>query len=1191
MRHRRHWPGKLWLLCIVIGIGGWTPLAARQTESPAFARSLTEKFFAAYQKEDLEGLMSLWSEKSPDYASSKRSFQQTFANYENIEVKNLVFLATVAATDEKTSVQLTIDVSARNSKTARPAEGLGRLNRTLQMTKEGEAWKIWRYFPSEENLATELIAAQTIEARKRLLDEKKNLVTAELTKQLSQKGRLLLEQGKSAQALNVAEFTLAIAESLNDSSAVANVLRLMGNIYRTQGDYERAFEYLQKSLKTAEAAANIPDTISALNNLSGLFFFQSKYDLAIEQSMKSLQLAEKTGQTGELFYITSNLSLIYKTQGDYTQALSYVVRSLKEAEAMGDNRLIIYAANTVGTIYQLLGDYARAQSYYLRSLRLAEESGDKKGISNVVNNLGILAKAQSDFPQALEYHRRGLQLARELGDKTNIANSLNNIGTLYHTQGNYAQALENYQQSLKLKEEIGDKAGLPSALNNIGQVYREQGNYTQALDYLQRSLKLKEELKDKPGIANTLNSIGIVYYFQDNYAQALEYFQKNLQLREETKDKRGLAGAIANIGLIYDARGEYARALEYYQRGLKIQEELGDRAGVANQLLNVAATHHAAGQFSLALETAERASTLASQLGLPQVLWSARNTAGMSHLALNQHDEARRDFLEAIATIEKLREQVAGGEQDQQRYFEDKLSPYYSMIELSIIEKDYAQALAYAERSRGRVLLDVLSNGRVNITKAMTTDEILRDRTLVAEVNSLNTQITRLKLQPNPDAARLNELKARLEKARLEYESFQTGLFASHPELKIQRGQTQPLTQEDAAGLLHDGKTALLEFVVAENKTYLFVMTKAAAQDKGRASSVSLSIYPLSIKNKELAGMAESFSRRVAERDLTIKQPARQLYDLLIKPAERQLQGIKKLCIVPDGPLWNLPFQALLQEEKGYLLEQYAIFYAPSLSVLREMERKGAQLRLAHRPNTNVPAQRRTLTKVSYTVSSPELFALGNPALNGEKTARAKSGLREEPLGPLPEAEKEVKTLGQLYGPGRSRVLIGEQALEATVKAEAGKYQVMHFATHAILDDRNPMYSKIILSNNADDAAEDGLLEAWEIMKLDLNAEMVVMSACQTARGRVGAGEGVIGMTWALFNAGVPSAVVSQWKVDSARTTELMVEFHKNLLRHRAGGSAVSKSEALREAALKLLRGPFNHPAYWAGFILIGDDN
>jgi CHAT domain-containing protein len=147
-------------------------------------------------------------------------------------------------------------------------------------------------------------------------------------------------------------------------------------------------------------------------------------------------------------------------------------------------------------------------------------------------------------------------------------------------------------------------------------------------------------------------------------------------------------------------------------------------------------------------------------------------------------------------------------------------------------------------------------------------------------------------------------------------------------------------------------------------------------------------------------------------------------------------------------------------------------------------------------------------------------------------------------------------------------VLIGPQAQEATIKAEASRYKVLHFATHAILDDRNPLYSHIILSRTDNDQHEDGLLESWELMKLDLNAELSVLSACETARGHVAAGEGIIGMSWALFGAGSPAAVVSQWKVDSARSSELMIEFHRNLLQKRGAGK--TKSEALRQAALKI---------------------
>jgi CHAT domain-containing protein len=346
---------------------------------------------------------------------------------------------------------------------------------------------------------------------------------------------------------------------------------------------------------------------------------------------------------------------------------------------------------------------------------------------------------------------------------------------------------------------------------------------------------------------------------------------------------------------------------------------------------------------------------------------------------------------------------------------------------------------------------------------------------------------------------------------------------------------------------------------------------------------VTLKVYPLNIKAQELTKMSESFRQRVATRDLTVKTPARQLYDLLVKPAEKQLQGVSKLVIVPDGPLWDFPFQALYRGQKGYLLEDYAVSYAHSLSVLREMERKAPR---------NITAKKLT-TRVSLSADfMPELLALGNPVLNGEKVAKV-STLRggDELLGPLPHTEREVNTLGKLYGRDRSKVLIGDKATEEEVKAEVGKYLLLHFASHAVLDDRNPMYSRIILSHAGDNAREDGLLEAWELMKLDLTAEMAVLSACQTARGRVGAGEGMIGMSWALFVAGCPTVVVSQWKVDSARTTDLMLEFHRNLLRRKQEGEpAMTKAEALREAALKLLHSQYNHPAYWAGFVLIGND-
>jgi CHAT domain-containing protein len=187
----------------------------------------------------------------------------------------------------------------------------------------------------------------------------------------------------------------------------------------------------------------------------------------------------------------------------------------------------------------------------------------------------------------------------------------------------------------------------------------------------------------------------------------------------------------------------------------------------------------------------------------------------------------------------------------------------------------------------------------------------------------------------------------------------------------------------------------------------------------------------------------------------------------------------------------------------------------------------------------------------------------------------------------LPQAEKGVRELQKLYGAGRAKIYLGAEASEETIKAEAGDYDILHFAAHAIFSNRNPMYSSIVLAQPGEGASEDGMLEAWEIMKLDLRAEQALLPACETARGRVGAGEGVIGLTWALFVAGAPTTAVSQWKVRADATAALMAEYHRQL---QNAAAPSSKAQALRQASLKLLRNKlYGHPHFWAGIALVGD--
>jgi CHAT domain-containing protein len=403
----------------------------------------------------------------------------------------------------------------------------------------------------------------------------------------------------------------------------------------------------------------------------------------------------------------------------------------------------------------------------------------------------------------------------------------------------------------------------------------------------------------------------------------------------------------------------------------------------------------------------------------------------------------------------------------------------------------------------------------------------------------------------------------------LEYEAFQTGLYAAHPELKVQRGGMEPLTLDQISRLIPDSGTALLEFAVLDDKTFLFVLNRKTTEDP---ASVDLKVYTLPVKQKELADLVQRFSQRLAERRLNVQELATRLYDLLLKPAHDRLRGIKALIIVPDDVLWQLPFQALQPANDRYSIEDYAVSYAPSLTVLREMIRQRAKA-------------------ANTTNALPMLLAFGNPTPGNETAERVKTVFMDERLEPLPEAEKQVKLLGQMYGQDQSRIYIGSSAEEERFKAEAGNYRILHLATHGILNNASPMYSQLVLSPSPTNNREDGLLEAWEIMKLDLRADLVVLSACETARGRIGAGEGIIGLSWALFVAGAPTAVVSLWKVESASTTELMVEFHRQI-KNSSGrvGTPYSVASALRQATLKLLRSKkYDHPFYWAPFVVIGN--
>jgi CHAT domain-containing protein len=400
----------------------------------------------------------------------------------------------------------------------------------------------------------------------------------------------------------------------------------------------------------------------------------------------------------------------------------------------------------------------------------------------------------------------------------------------------------------------------------------------------------------------------------------------------------------------------------------------------------------------------------------------------------------------------------------------------------------------------------------------------------------------------------LDSLYQQLDAARLEYQSFQDALYVAHPDLRIRSGRTSSLTSTDLNNLTLNNEHAYLEYVTGKEQIYLFVLTV-----KGASKPPKLNVYSIASKPGDLARKVGQFHQRLTDRHPDFASLARELYATLIGPADLQLNDIDTICVVPDGFLWNLPFQALMSASNRYLIEDHSLFYAPSLSVLREM----------------------TKDKPSLRKKNASVIAFGNPVIGKDEE-------RKEELCPLPEAETEVATVAKTLGFADRKVLIGRDASEQTFRALAPSYSIIHLATHGIIDNRQPLYSHLLLTKTEGDSENDGLLEAREIMNMDLYADLAVLSACETANGKISPGEGVIGMSWAFFIAGTRSMMVSQWKVNSASTAQFMANFYASIGNQKAL-SAHKKPEALREAALVLMKNrQYRHPFYWAGFVIVG---
>jgi CHAT domain-containing protein/tetratricopeptide (TPR) repeat protein len=926
------------------------------------------------------------------------------------------------------------------------------------------------------------------------------------------------------------------APVLPDSAESSKRLVGCGFKLSDEDDFTGSQQVFRRAIEMARRRGDRQSLASALYGYGGVLIAIGEGDRAEPLLVENGRISEEIGDKNGMAEAASALGRLRNMQARYDDARAYHLRSFELWKATGDELGIAIGLNNVGHTYQAVGDYVMALDYFQRSLDGLERLGDRRRSATVLDNMGMIARRLGDYGRGLELAQRALTIRESFQDRVGIAKSFDSLSEVYQAQGNYGAALEALVKSLDLRRAIGRVHATAEALNNIAVVYEAQGNYPQAVKYLRQSLALNDaKVGSRSLVAEIYTHLGELFLLQGQFTRARQSLQQSLAISTGADYKLEAADARYVLGRAYIALGQFTAARATLEECLAFRDGSGDRRGRAEVLIEMAELDRRRGRLRDGLARAKEAAQLAAVMELPDVQWRALTLVGRLQLALSAPDEARNAFDTAIALIEGMRSLNPGRDEPRSRFFADRLAPYRERIAIALAASNLAEAFSFAERSKARGLLDVIRGGGVVITKSMTGEERTHELELRTALSSANSELGLSLEAVSPDETRVSGLRRKRESKRLDYEEFQARLYAAHPELRASRAATPTISASEAQRLLPGPESAIVEFVAGRDRTVALIIT-----------STSLRVVTLGATPAELGRQVRRFRDQLADRDLRAVEASRALYDMVIGPMRAEILGKTDLIVVPDGVLWELPFQALQSSEHRYLIEDVSISYAPSITVLREMMRL-------------------------HTSAPRTLLAFGNPVAHGDQA--------------LPETENEVHRLAAIYG-ASSRVYIGADAREDRWKAEAPGYRVIHLATHGVLDDASPLYSHLRLAPTAPGSAEDGLLEAWEIMNVPLKAELVILSACETGRGHVAAGEGMLGLMWAVFVAGSPATLVSQWRVDSESSTALMVAFHRAW--NADGG--ISKARALQAASIAVLRTPgFSHPFYWAGFILAGD--
>jgi tetratricopeptide (TPR) repeat protein len=906
---------------------------------------------------------------------------------------------------------------------------------------------------------------------------------------------------------------------------------------RLRGDFDAALLLYTESGDLSRSFGLAREEIRARMKLGLINWNIGKVKDAADQYAAALAAAVRSADRRASEDAKKSLDVIdhYKQGKKYRDELNLPDKSLESfevavrlADSLDSPDLKLKCLRQESVVYFYKNDLVPYLRLNNEALGLAEGTRNERDAGICLNNIGIYYLRIGEYSLALSNSERALDIARKFKNPQNIADALNNLCVALSELGEFDKSIKFLHQVLELDKASGDPEKPAMDYNNIGIAYRRKGldtrkssDFDAAAGYFEKALAIVQPGKNAKLKIKTLNNLGAVFAQTGRSREALARFQEALAIADKIRDDEESSIILNNIGIVYSDLGDWARSTEHYRKAID----------------------------------------LATRFQGKGILWEIYLDLANSQRKQNLWGAAEENYRASITIIEGLRSSI-GTEDLKATYLgsDKRMDAYFNLADLyarQILAAGSAELEARLfevfEKAKARAFLDSLEVSNIEVAGPIDAERANREQSIVQQI----TTLYRDRLMPGrtgeQDAAfreNIADLESRLDRVRREFR-------AAHPEYGALRlSHIVPLAEARAA--FSQPGTVLLAFMV------------------GSDTSWGLAIKPGMTRVFELPSRAalkpllESFLVSISDKDRTDFSGGFELYRNLVEPAISP--ETKNLVLIPDDLLNYLPFEALpiSADGRNRLVGRCSVSYAPSVSSL---------LAIQNREPGRTERQ------------AMALLAVGAPDI-GEGSARDAviAGLgslypaQAAGLAPIPFARTEIEKISAFFPSRETTILTGADADEGIVKKRSLlAYRIIHFAAHGFIDDKNPSRSALVLSQNGK-SPEDGLLLAQEIYRLRTRADLVVLSSCQTALGRMLRGEGIEGMNRAFFYSGSSSVLMTLWSIHDQAGAQFMERFYN----HLAAGRSIA--EALRKAKIDMIASPYySHPYYWAGYVLNGD--